>query len=48
VKQFSNLTERKISWIRHRFMDPPWLQATFQFAVGGALVCLAGILTGSA
>ncbi|MGB3448184.1 MAG: iron exporter MbfA [Xanthobacteraceae bacterium] len=37
-----------ISWIRHRFMDTPWLQATFQIAVGGALVFLAGILIGSA
>jgi rubrerythrin len=37
-----------ISWIRHRFMDTPWLQATFQIAVGGALVFLAGIVIGSA
>ena len=37
-----------ISWIRHRFMDTPLLQATFQIAVGGALVFLAGILIGSA
>lgn len=37
-----------ISWIRHRFMDTPWLQATFQIAVGGTLVFLAGILIGSA
>jgi len=37
-----------ISWVRHRFMDTPWLQATFQIAVGGALVFLAGILIGSA
>jgi hypothetical protein len=37
-----------ISWIRHRFMDTPWLQATFQIAVGGALVFLAGIVIVSA
>lgn len=37
-----------ISWIRHRFMDTPWLQATFQIAIGGALVFLAGIFIGSA
>ena len=37
-----------ISWIRHRFMDTPWLQATFQIAIGGALVFIAGILIGSA
>jgi hypothetical protein len=29
-------------------MDTPWLQATFQIAVGGTLVFLAGILIGSA
>jgi rubrerythrin len=37
-----------ISWVRHRFMDTPWLQATFQIAVGGALVFIAGILIGNA
>lgn len=37
-----------ISFIRHRYMDTPWLQATVQIAVGGALVFLAGILIGSA
>jgi erythrin-vacuolar iron transport family protein len=36
-----------ISWIRHRFMDTPFLQATFQVVVGGVLVFLAGILIGS-
>ncbi len=36
-----------ISWIRHRYMDTPILSATFQVAVGGALVFLAGILIGS-
>ena len=36
-----------ISWIRYRFMDTPFLQATFQIVVGGALVFVAGILIGS-
>src|SRR6478609_6075001 len=36
-----------ISWIRHRFMDTPFLAATFQVVVGGALVFAAGILIGS-
>jgi hypothetical protein len=29
-------------------MDTPFLQATFQVVVGGALVFIAGILIGSA
>jgi len=37
-----------ISWIRHRFMDTPMLQAAFQIMVGGTLVFIAGILIGSA
>jgi len=37
-----------ISWIRFRFMDTPFLQATFQVVVGGVLVFLSGILIGSA
>jgi rubrerythrin len=36
-----------ISWIRHRYMDTPFLSAAFQVMVGGALVFLAGILIGS-
>ena len=36
-----------ISWIRHRYMDTPFLQAAFQVVVGGVLVFLAGILIGS-
>ena len=36
-----------ISWIRHRFMDTPFLAAAFQVMVGGALVFVAGILIGS-
>jgi hypothetical protein len=37
-----------ISWIRHKYMDPPLLAAGFQVVVGGVLVFLAGILIGSA
>jgi len=37
-----------ISWIRHRFMDSPWVSATVQVMLGGVLVFLAGILIGSA
>ena len=36
-----------ISWIRMRYMDTPLLRATFQVALGGALVFIAGILIGS-
>lgn len=36
-----------ISWVRHRFMDTPFLAATFQVVLGGVLVFLAGILIGS-
>ncbi len=36
-----------ISWIRHRYMDTPWLRAAFQVVVGGVLVFLAGLLIGS-
>jgi rubrerythrin len=36
-----------ISWIRWRFMDTPFLAATFQVVVGGVLVFIAGILIGS-
>ena len=36
-----------ISYIRHRFMDSPFLSAAFQVVVGGALVFLTGILIGS-
>ncbi|HZL61186.1 MAG TPA: ferritin family protein, partial [Pseudolabrys sp.] len=33
-----------ISYIRYRYMDTPFLAATFQIVVGGVLVFLAGIL----
>ncbi|HTV54722.1 MAG TPA: ferritin family protein [Terriglobia bacterium] len=36
-----------ISYIRHRYMDTPFLSAAFQVIVGGALVFVAGILIGS-
>jgi erythrin-vacuolar iron transport family protein len=36
-----------ISYIRYRFMDTPFLAATFQVLVGGVLVFIAGILIGS-
>lgn len=36
-----------ISYIRHRYMDTPLLQAAFQVVVGGVLVFLTGILIGS-
>jgi VIT1/CCC1 family predicted Fe2+/Mn2+ transporter len=36
-----------ISWIRHRYMDSPWLTATLQVVVGGVLVFLTGMLIGS-
>jgi rubrerythrin len=36
-----------ISAIRHRYMDTPWLRATVQVMLGGALVFLTGILIGS-
>jgi rubrerythrin len=37
-----------ISYIRHRYMDTPLLQAAFQVVVGGVLVFITGILIGSA
>jgi hypothetical protein len=36
-----------ISYIRHRYMDTPFLQAAFQVIVGGILVFLTGWLIGS-
>jgi rubrerythrin len=37
-----------ISYIRNRYMDTPFLSASFQVIVGGVLVFLAGIFIGSA
>src|SRR3984893_8592202 len=36
-----------ISYVRHRYMDKPFLAAAFQVGIGGALVFLAGIAIGS-
>jgi len=36
-----------ISYVRHRYMDTPFLQAAFQVVVGGILVFLTGWLIGS-
>jgi rubrerythrin len=36
-----------ISFVRHRYMDTPFLAAAFQVVVGGVLVFVAGILIGS-
>jgi hypothetical protein len=36
-----------ISYVRHRYMDTPFLQAAFQVIVGGVLVFLTGWLIGS-
>lgn len=36
-----------ISWIRHRFMESPWLVAAIQVVIGGIIVLLAGIWIGS-
>ena len=36
-----------IAWIQNKYMDTPWLRATFQVVLGGALVFAAGVLIGS-
>jgi rubrerythrin len=36
-----------ISWVRHRYMETPWLSATLQVVIGGILVFLAGVAIGS-
>ncbi|WP_019169941.1 iron exporter MbfA [Pseudaminobacter salicylatoxidans] len=36
-----------IVFIQNRFMETPWLRATFQVVLGGALVLAAGVLIGS-
>ena len=35
-----------ISWIRHRYMDSPWVSATIQVILGGILVLLTGWFIG--
>ena len=37
-----------IAWIRSRYMDTPFLQATFEIVLGGVIVFAAGILIGNA
>jgi rubrerythrin len=37
-----------IVWIQNRFMETPFLRATFQVVLGGALVLAAGVLIGGA
>jgi rubrerythrin len=36
-----------ISWIRYRYMDTPFISASLQVALGGALVFAAGVLIGN-
>jgi erythrin-vacuolar iron transport family protein len=36
-----------ISWVRHRFMESPWLSTTVQVVIGGILVFVAGVIIGS-
>jgi VIT1/CCC1 family predicted Fe2+/Mn2+ transporter len=35
-----------IVWIQNKFMDTPFLRATFQVVLGGALVFAAGAIIG--
>ncbi|HSM85262.1 MAG TPA: ferritin family protein [Candidatus Limnocylindrales bacterium] len=35
-----------IAWIRHRYMESPWMSATLQVILGGILVFLAGVIIG--
>jgi hypothetical protein len=35
-----------ITWIRHRYMDTPWISAALQVGLGGVLVFLAGVAIG--
>lgn len=35
-----------IAWVRHRYMESPWVSATVQVVIGGILVFLAGVLIG--
>jgi rubrerythrin len=36
-----------IAWVRHRWMDTPWLSASLQVVLGGAIVFGVGVLIGS-
>ena len=35
-----------IAWIRHRYMDTPWVSALVQVVIGGLLVFITGIVIG--
>ena len=35
-----------ISWVRHRYMETPWLSAALQVIIGGILVFAAGVAIG--
>jgi len=35
-----------ITWVRHRYMESPWVSATLQVGLGGAMVFAAGWLIG--
>jgi erythrin-vacuolar iron transport family protein len=35
-----------IAWVRHRYMESPWVSATVQVIIGGILVFLAGVIIG--
>jgi rubrerythrin len=36
-----------ITWVRHRYMDSPWISAALQIGLGGVLVFITGVLIGS-
>ncbi|MFZ0771531.1 MAG: iron exporter MbfA [Candidatus Sulfotelmatobacter sp.] len=36
-----------ITWIRHRYMDSPWVSAALQVGLGGVLVFITGALIGN-
>src|SRR5438270_827520 len=36
-----------IAWVRHRYMESPWISATLQVVLGGAMVVAAGVWIGS-
>ena len=47
--RFSSFVELwSIVWIQNRYMQTPFLRATFQVVLGGALVFAAGALIGVA
>jgi len=35
------------TWIRHRYMDSPWVSAALQVGLGGVLVFITGVLIGN-